>query len=313
MTLQERFEAVDLAAIDSFVTEGREEDLHLDFKGATAQFSRDDRRNLAEAISGFANSDGGLIVWGVDARPSRDGIDVATAKKEIELLSLFISKLNQYTGDAATPVVDGVVHRRVVIGEDRGFAVTLVPASDSGPHMAKLGVDRYFKRSGSQFLRMEHFEVEDLFGRRKRPVLKPWWRAVVRSRRGDGDIDYQVVLGIENSGRGSARAPFLSVRIEAPYQLGEYGLDGNYNQGLPRLVSGRGSGVVKFGGTAHLVIHPGVVHEVTAVSGRLPAASNSLADLVVHYAICAEDTRMESGVLQIPGAAIVAALRGTSA
>lgn len=76
---------------------------------------------------------------------------------------------------------------------------------------------------------------------------------------------------------------------------------------------GRGIGEVRFGATAHLVIHPGVVHEVTAVSGKLPAASNSLGDLVVHYAISAEDIRMQSGVLRIPETEIVSALRGASA
>src|SRR6266849_944331 len=212
MTLRERFEAIDLAAIDSFIVDHHEESLHLDFKTVDPQLSRDDRRNLAEAISGFANAEGGLIVWGVDARPNTQGIDAAMGKKEISPLSLFLSKLNRYTGDAVTPILDGVNHRRLITQADRGFAVTLVPASDAGPHMAKLGVDRYFKRSGSQFLRMEHFEVEDLFGRRKRPMLSLSWHAMVASRTGDGGIDYRLILGIENSGRGSAKAPFVALR-----------------------------------------------------------------------------------------------------
>jgi len=312
MTLRERFEAIDLAAIDSFIVDHHEESLHLDFKTVDPQLSRDDRRNLAEAISGFANAEGGLIVWGVDARPNTQGIDAAMGKKEISPLSLLLSKLNRYTGDAVTPILDGVNHRRIITQADRGFAVTLVPASDAGPHMAKLGVDRYFKRSGSQFLRMEHFEVEDLFGRRKRPMLSLSWHAMVASRTGDGGIDYRLILGIENSGRGSAKAPFVALRVDPPYRLSEYGLDGNYNQGLPRLVSGRGKPDVCFGGTAHFVIHPGVLHQVTAVSGRLPAASNTLEDLVVHYSITAEDIRMQSGVLHVSGTDIITAVRGSA-
>ena len=30
--------------------------------------------------------------------------------------------------------------------------------------MAKLGEDRYYKRSGDSFRKMEHFDLEDMFG-----------------------------------------------------------------------------------------------------------------------------------------------------
>ncbi len=313
MNLHERFEALDLVAIDAFLADQQEENIHLDFKTADPELVRDDRRNLAGAISGFANSEGGLIVWGVEARVNQQDVDCACGKREISPLSLFLSKLNQYTGDAATPIVDGVQHRKIVDTNDRGFAVTLVPASDAGPHMAKLGVDRYMKRSGSQFLKMEHFEVDDMFGRRKRPVLRLGWRNTAPARQGNGDIHFRIVLGIENSGRGSAKAPFLTLRVEPPHRLSDYGLDGNRNQGLPRLVSGRGTSEVQFGGTANVVIHPGILHEVTAIAGILPRASESIADVVISYSVVAEDIRMHSDVLRVSGTDLIAALRGPSA
>jgi predicted HTH transcriptional regulator len=49
------------------------EELFLDYKRSSttlpsARLNDDDRKNLAKAISGFANSEGGVIVWGVDCR-----------------------------------------------------------------------------------------------------------------------------------------------------------------------------------------------------------------------------------------------------
>src|SRR5438105_2235610 len=74
MTFRE-LRSVDVIA---FVKEQRREDLMLDFKLAPAAFAnRDDRKTLTVAVSGFANSSGGLIVWGVDARQDDDGIDCA--------------------------------------------------------------------------------------------------------------------------------------------------------------------------------------------------------------------------------------------
>lgn len=313
MNLHDRFEALDLAAIDAFLTDRQEENIHLDFKTANPQLGRDDRKNLAEAISGFSNSEGGLIVWGVEARQNQEGVDCACEKSEISPLSLFLSKLNQYTGDAATPIVDGVQHKKIVAPNDRGFAVTLVPTSDGGPHMAKLGVDRYMKRSGSQFLKMEHFEVNDMFGRRKRPVLRLGWRATITTRIGNGDVHFRVVLGVENLGRGSAAAPFLSLRIEPPYRLSQYGLDGSHRHGLPRLVSGRDTPEVQFGGMADVVIHPGILHEVTAIDGYLGSAQENIDDLVIDYSVAAEDIRVHSDILRVSGADLVAAIRRPSA
>lgn len=74
------FESIDLEAIRRFVKERRQEDLHLDFKlvadGRKVQPS--DRRTLAKAISSFANSEGGVVVWGVEATRGDDEIDAAT-------------------------------------------------------------------------------------------------------------------------------------------------------------------------------------------------------------------------------------------
>ena len=58
-----------LAAIEqSIVHPAREENLYLDFKKAAdgkGPATKPDRKNLSKALSGFANSEGGVIVWGV--------------------------------------------------------------------------------------------------------------------------------------------------------------------------------------------------------------------------------------------------------
>ena len=59
--------------IDSFLRNGREEDLHLEFKTVSDNpFNKDDRKNFAKALSGFGNSAGGLVIWGVEERASQD-------------------------------------------------------------------------------------------------------------------------------------------------------------------------------------------------------------------------------------------------
>ena len=173
MNLLEKFNQLDIAALDEFIRQKQEEHLHLDFKTVSNanMNGADDKKNLAKALSGFANSSGGLIVWGVDARRNTRGTDCATGFKEISPIQRFLSRLNTLTGESVSPLVDGIIHKPIIIDGEKGCAVTLVPESQSGPHIAKLNGDRYYKRSGDSFYRMEHFDLEDMFGRRQKPML----------------------------------------------------------------------------------------------------------------------------------------------
>src|SRR3954468_22159164 len=109
MDLAETFEQLGLTEIDDYLKRSQEEHLQLDFKtikGANLA-SADDRRSFAKSLSGFANSAGGIIVWGVDARKNDQGIDCAVATSEIKQLRMLLSRLNEFTGQAVSPVVDG--------------------------------------------------------------------------------------------------------------------------------------------------------------------------------------------------------------
>jgi hypothetical protein len=308
MNSQQLFDSLSIDDIDRFVKEGREEDLHLDFKTVSdpGLKKRDDRKNFAIAMSGFANSDGGLIVWGVEARVDSEGVDCACGKSEIPDLSRFVSKLNEYGGSAVSPVVVGVEHKVFPLpgSDNKGFAATFVPASDSGPHMAKLGEDRYYRRSGASFKCMEQFEIADMFGRRPKPSLRLAYHAE-RPRLLGTKEKYLVKLNIENRGRGSARAPYFALHFHPNYPFGlyEYGVDGNGNHGLPRLVSAQ-DGWIRFGASGDIFIHPGTVRPITAVIAQT-AAGQYPPSLALDYEICAENYILERGILEISQAEMI--------
>ena len=167
------FESIDRTTIEAWIDKRQEENLHLDFKTLTgaSMTGADDKKNLAKAISGFANSDGGLIVWGVEAKKGDDKIDCAQSVVAVANVPQLVSRLNALTGDCISPIVDGIKHKAVMFQGTSGCVITYVPQSSSGPHMAKLGEDRYYKRSGDSFYKMEHFDLEDMFGRRQKPNL----------------------------------------------------------------------------------------------------------------------------------------------
>src|SRR5262245_20334634 len=85
--------------IKQFVEEGQAEGLHLDFKQKADRShgkpGPEDKRTYSEALSGFANSDGGVIVWGVKCQARSGGDpDVATELKPITGHRAFTTNLN---------------------------------------------------------------------------------------------------------------------------------------------------------------------------------------------------------------------------
>lgn len=237
--------------INRMVKEGEQESLILDFKSArneSAPMQEDDRKTLAEAISGFSNSDGGLIVWGVDCRsgPTRDDPDQAQAVKPIKNLSRWLSDLNQYTHQVVSPEVVGVEHKLILkYGEtDIGYAVTYVPKCNSQPIMAiakKKEQYCYFIRSGSSFVKMESFMVSDRYQRRPQPKLEISWNIVRLSSTGSTEntisIKIGIILGIKNNSLGIAIYPAIKIYENESFELDRYGLDGNGRTGLPERLT----------------------------------------------------------------------------
>jgi hypothetical protein len=103
--LLKRLSALKEAAIDELIQNRQSEEHWLDFKraattGSASKLHGDDRKNLARAISGFGNSEGGIVVWGVDCTDDPLVGDVAKAKLAVEKAARFKSWLESAVSDA---------------------------------------------------------------------------------------------------------------------------------------------------------------------------------------------------------------------
>jgi hypothetical protein len=110
MELLATFEALSLAVLEDYVSRQQEENLQLDFNTLVEPNMErgDDKWHLAQMLPAFANSSGGPIVWGVDARPNNNGVDCAVALREIPRVALLLTRLNELDGVAVNPIVGGV-------------------------------------------------------------------------------------------------------------------------------------------------------------------------------------------------------------
>jgi len=192
--------------LDALREANQPETLYLEFK--TKRDSRDgilhsdDKGNFSDSLSAFANSDGGVLIWGI-ATTNRGGIDVAHALKPIAGIGEFRLRLGGYLKDAVQPYVDNVQIETIPGPEiDTGYLKCLIPASERAPHRA-MATREYYRRSEQGRRRMEHFEIEDMFGRRARPALELTANLVGIPHYGPGWEGLQ--FSIENQGRALAR------------------------------------------------------------------------------------------------------------
>lgn len=159
------------------------ESLYREFKTkadpSTSELLDHEKQWFSKAISGFANADGGVLLIGV-ATTKKGRIEHASKLEPICNAVSLQQLLGQLQPAATHHPVEGV-KIEVVKSSKSGWGCLkcLVPASDRSPHRAALHKPpNYFRRSHVEFLPMEHWELEDAFGRRNRPVLKILLRLV---------------------------------------------------------------------------------------------------------------------------------------
>jgi len=289
------------------------ERVHVDFKEKSdprdPRLSKHDQKNLAKAVSGFANTSGGVLLWGMEDR--------TLAPRPIQQAPEFVRKLLDLAPEAADPRVPGIDGTCIESDSGAGgvgFALIYIPESTLPPHRVALsqeGIkDRYFIRTGSSFVVAAHAQLADMFGRRPRPILSLNNRILFDGFVG-GKPRVLVVLSIQNSGRGSAVSPFLAVKTE-PYPISPYGIDGNGSFGLRPLVVSKDSSEKRYANSDSL-IYPNSDWDVTAVRAELdPSQEATTPDLIVDYRIAAADLVAIEDRLVVTGSELWAVVPRTS-
>lgn len=155
-----------LQDIENLIKNEVEENIHLDYKAAGA-LSKDDgkKREITKDVSAFANSDGGIIVYGVSEKENKpieiSPIDGKTFSKE------WLENVIQ----SIQPRIEDIKIYPIRVEKDinKSIYVVKIPRSENAPHMA---LDhRYYRRYNFKSVQMEDFEIRDLYNRVSTPKL----------------------------------------------------------------------------------------------------------------------------------------------
>ena len=146
--LYERLIAGGENAIDEIIQARESEVYFLDFQrssdhGTGNKLHNNDRNNLAKSISGFGNSEGGVVVWGVECSDTAGQGDVAQAKLPLADAAAFRAWLEGAVSGCTVPAHDRVVSHAIQSHGSQGFVVTHIPKSARAPHQV-VPDQRYF-------------------------------------------------------------------------------------------------------------------------------------------------------------------------
>lgn len=182
-------------AIDEFIMNRQTEELFLDFKQAVSDgksmrsLHQNDRRNLAKAISAFGNSEGGVLVWGVECSRDTELGDVAQAKIKVRNVHRFLSWLENAISGCTIPSHNKVRNHIISCdSEGDGYLATYIPKSEIAPLMTTTGSQIYI-RSGSNNVPAPYAVIAGMFGKRPQPNMELVINDKMLEVSNDGDED----------------------------------------------------------------------------------------------------------------------------
>lgn len=203
------------AEIDRLISLAEQESFYLDFKKATTgpsdnKLSNSDRENYAKAISGFANTSGGLLIWGIEEKSKG-----CFTKKKIDNPDNFVKLLNNEVSLLTLPVQREVNSFSIKNGTNKGFVVTEIPKYYLSPVQVITGIKniqyRYYIRSGSSFVPANHDILTGLYNRQRRSRMIFCWNIDEDSYSEDEkEIKCRIGFTIQNKGLGVLRNVWIN-------------------------------------------------------------------------------------------------------
>lgn len=187
--------------IQALIDNHAEEGVHLELKRANA-LSKENADKITKTFSAFANSDGGIVIYGV-AEEDHVASDYSFVDGNV-ITTEHISMLARYV----QPAIEGLTIYPIRKDDDfsKSIYIVKVPRSDKAPHMAK--DHRYYKRNNVESIPMEDFDVKDVMNRIHNPklgIIECFLSRIPHEYENQESTKFSFVVTIDNKGRVLSR------------------------------------------------------------------------------------------------------------
>jgi|GEM_PF-2527710 len=158
------YSEMNLEKLQSFFSEPQNESEQLEFKSGELPFD-----GLYKEVCAFANTDGGVIIYGAPREKKHEKSDIKVAMGELTPIKHGKSgdSLIQKLMTGITPAPTGI--KIIPIKMESGYVyVIIIPKSIKPPHQTE---GRYYMRAGTMSIPAPHAFIEALFNQRRPVVL----------------------------------------------------------------------------------------------------------------------------------------------
>lgn len=155
-----------LQKINQFITDGVEENIHLDYKGSGSLSKQDAKKaEISKDVSAFANSDGGTIIYGIAEFNEAEKRHLPEKLDPIDGTQFTKEWLEQVINSSISPRITNVIITPIQIGDPAQNKVIYVVDIPKGMTAHQAKDKRYYRRFNFESQMMEDWEIKDIINR----------------------------------------------------------------------------------------------------------------------------------------------------
>jgi hypothetical protein len=160
----------DQAAIQSYIDDGIEESLTIEYKAAGALGkSPGKRKEIAKDVSAMANSAGGIIIYGVSEYQEQERKHLPEKLDPIDRPQFSKEWLEHVIAHNVRPRIEGLIIHPVSVDTVPTDVIYVVDIPQSTTAHQVTADYRYYKRHNFESVPMENYEIRDVMNRATTP------------------------------------------------------------------------------------------------------------------------------------------------
>jgi hypothetical protein len=199
-------------SLEKLITAGETEGLYLECKAPTSPgLNPGTRQHLAEAVSGFSNTSGGVVIWGMSTtKHAHSGLDVLTQIEPIGQVASLAANIDRAIPTLGYPSIRSVPSKiiRRQKADTRGVVMTYIPPTSGDPVQSVLD-KKFYLRTIDGFVEMPYDVLKRMFAGTSAPDLRPILRSELVTRTGNV---WSIPLALLNE--STAASMYTSVQVE---------------------------------------------------------------------------------------------------
>lgn len=168
----------DQQRLQQYINDQVEESLNLEYKGSQSLQLTDGCKNeISKDVSAFANSNGGIIIYGI-SEPQAGNKHLPAAIDPTKRNIFSKETLEQIINSRINPTIHGIIIHPVTIGAPANNDVVYVVEIPQSNTAHQASDKKYYRRYNFQSVPMDDWEIKDIINRKNRTQAKVTFRPV---------------------------------------------------------------------------------------------------------------------------------------